>query len=337
MSDKPKAAYPLLSFFQYLFAIGVLVVHSGSLFEQPLYHFIAKSIFARQAVPFFLISTAYFLRKKAKVSPQVEKVYCRKILKTYLFWSMIYLPYAFFYFQQLGLPIYFLPLGLLVGLLYVGVCYQLWYIPALLQGLFLVKAGRRYLPHWLLVSLILLLYLFGSIETYTGYLEGTVFESIYRSYAQIFLTSRNGLFFTPLFLYLGQVLADKENHPIFTEHRGWKVLVSLALFLAEASLIFAHQGLDKNFFLTLPIFSPCLVNWCLHCSSVVPWSGQLLKDLSALIYFVHPIFIELSLVVLRQRDLASWEQGRLVFISALIGSHLIALLFLTSKRTKKNI
>ncbi|MFA9414669.1 acyltransferase family protein [Streptococcus sp. E29BA] len=337
MSDKPKAVYPLLSFFQYLFAIGVLVVHSGSLFEQPLYHFIAKSIFARQAVPFFLISSAYFLRKKAINSPRAETVYYRKLLKTYVIWSMVYLPYAFFYFQQLGLPIYLLPIGLLVGLLYVGVCYQLWYIPALLQGLFLVKAGRRYLPGWLLFSLILLLYLFGSIETYTGYLEGTVFETIYRSYAQVFLTSRNGLFFAPLFLYLGQVLADKEDHPIFAGNRGWKVLISLVLFLAEASLIFTRQGLDKNFFLTLPIFSLSLFNWCLHYPTAVPWSGRSLKDLSMIIYFVHPIFIELSLFAFRQYELSSWKQGRLAFTSALIGSHIIALLFLKLKRTKKNI
>lgn len=337
VSGKPQNSYPMLSVFQYIFAIGVLVVHSGSISPHPVLHFVTKSIWGRQAVPFFLIGTAYFLRKKTLQSATAEGDYWRKLFNTYCFWSVIYLPYAFFYVRGLGLPLYLLPVGLVVGFLYTGLCYQLWYIPALVQGAFLVKAGRRYLPRWGLLVILVSLYLFGSIETYTGYLQGTVLEDIYKAYARVFITSRNGLFYTPLFLYLGQILAEQEHHTFFTRHRGWKVLLSAVLLLAEAGLVYQHQGLDKNFFLTLPLFSLCLVNWCLHSSVRLPWSSRVLKDLSQICYFVHPLFIELSLYVLRQQVLPIWQQGQLVFLASLIGSHLVALLWLKNKRYKKNI
>ena len=59
--------------------------------------------------------------------------------KPILFWSCVYLPYAWVFFSSLHLPVYLFPAGVLIALLYLGMCYQLWYIPAFLLGLFLVN------------------------------------------------------------------------------------------------------------------------------------------------------------------------------------------------------
>ena len=67
------------------------------------------------------------------------KAYLVKIVKTYLFWSFVYLPYAWLFFSSLRLPVYLFPAGVLIALIYLGMCYQLWYIPAFLLGLFLVN------------------------------------------------------------------------------------------------------------------------------------------------------------------------------------------------------
>ena len=52
--------YALLSLFQYIASILVILVHCQRLFEHEALHFIQKSMFGRMAVPFFLISSAYF-------------------------------------------------------------------------------------------------------------------------------------------------------------------------------------------------------------------------------------------------------------------------------------
>ena len=62
------------------------------------------------------------------------KTYLAKIVKTYLFWSFVYLPYAWLFFSSLHLPIYLFPAGVLIALIYLGMCYQLWYIPAFFAG-----------------------------------------------------------------------------------------------------------------------------------------------------------------------------------------------------------
>ena len=77
------------------------------------------------------------------------KAYLVKIVKTYLFWSCVYLPYAWIFFSSLQLPVYLFPAGVLIALLYLGMCYQLWYIPAFLLGLLLVNQLVKRLGHGL--------------------------------------------------------------------------------------------------------------------------------------------------------------------------------------------
>ena len=66
--------YALLSLFQYIAAILVILVHCQRLFEHEALHFIQKSMFGRMAVPFFLISSAYFFRLRWKREPQAVKL-----------------------------------------------------------------------------------------------------------------------------------------------------------------------------------------------------------------------------------------------------------------------
>ena len=52
------------------------------------------------------------------------KAYLVKIVKTYVFWSCVYLPYAWIFFSSLQLPVYLFPAGVLIALIYLGMCYQ---------------------------------------------------------------------------------------------------------------------------------------------------------------------------------------------------------------------
>ena len=102
--------YAMLSLFQYLASILVILVHCQRLFENEVLHFTQKSMFGRMAVPFFLISSAFML-KSSLAKKQEMKLYIKWVLKQYLLWSGIYVPYALAYFWSLPLPKHYAPLA----------------------------------------------------------------------------------------------------------------------------------------------------------------------------------------------------------------------------------
>lgn len=255
--------YAMLSLFQYLASILVILVHCQRLFENEVLHFTQKSMFGRMAVPFFLTSSAFML-KSSLAKKQDMKLYVKRILKQYLLWSGIYVPYALSYFWTLPVQKHYAPLALLAGLLYIGLCYQLWYIPAFLLGLLLVHYVYRKWGVRKTGIFLLLLYVVGSIETYYAYFSHSWLTQSFDAYAKVFFTTRNGIFYTPIFIYLGYLLYDYRQPSIFRKDYGKKLFLSGLLLLLDGWIVFIHQGIDKNFFLALPLFALFLVNWILR-------------------------------------------------------------------------
>ena len=136
----------------------------------------------------------------------------------------------------------------------------LGYIPALLSGLLLVLFLYRRLGPKKTFALLLILYALGAIETYHAYLSPSLLTDWYDVYAKLFFTSRNGLFYTPIFIYLGYFLADYGQIALFQKKR-WLSLLLASLFLAgEGVLVYMRQGLNKNFFFALIPFTLFLFN-----------------------------------------------------------------------------
>ena len=171
-------------------------------------------------------------------------------------------------------------------------------------------------------ALLLILYALGAIETYHAYLSPSLLTDWYDVYAKLFFTSRNGLFYTPIFIYLGYFLADYEQIALFQKKR-WLSLLLASLFLAgEGVLVYIRQGLDKNFFFALIPFTLFLFNWLLKTQWKRKKNWRHLKDLSILYFFLHPIFIELSFFLLKSQQLTKWENGRWAFLLTIILTHL---------------
>ena len=313
-----------ISLFQYLFAIAVILVHSGRLTSYEPVHFGLKSILGRLAVPFFIICASFFLKQSLKDARKM-KAYLVKIVKTYLFWSCVYLPYAWIFFSSLQLPVYLFPAGVLIALVYLGMCYQLWYIPAFLLGLFLVNQLVKRLGMVWTGVITLLLYCWGLIETYSAYLDTTSLLKGYQLYSNLFFTARNGLFYTPVFIYM--------------VHRLQKVALAFGLFCLEGMIIFRNEGIDKNFFFLLPFVTVYFVNACLKSSFLKTYDLQYLKQMSMALYFSHPIFIELARYGFRTLPLSYPDRGKLIFVVPLFGSHLfgVAMLLVRDRREKQKI
>lgn len=337
MKPPPKTINTsLISLLQYLLSIGVILVHCGSLTEIEPLHFTLKSIFGRMAVPFFLICASFFLKPRLADRKNIRD-YLKHLLQTYLIWSALYLPYALGYFFSLGKPLYLLPLGLLAALLYLGMSYQLWYVPAFLLGFFLVNLAIKRLGMRKTGILVLLLYSWGLIETYSAYLVHSSLLAWYQSYAQVFFTARNGLFYAPIFIYAGYYLQEHYESKTFSRHPLIKLGVAFVALCLEGVLVHAHQGIDKNFFLLLPLFSLFLFNACARVSSLSQYDLRGLKQLSVYYYFLHPMFIELALFFLKTTSLTYYDQGKILFFTALIGSHLTARILLACQKKPKGL
>lgn len=311
----------VVSLLQYCFAIMVIVIHSGRLFQYEPLHFFLKSFLGRMAVPYFLICTAFFLKGRLREANR-EKQYFKQILKTYLLWSLIYLPYAYAFFESLRLPKHYLPLGLCLALSYFGMCYHLWYIPALLLGWVLVQLSLKTFGQKVTLIIVAGLYLLGSMETYSHFLSSTPFEPLLTGYMHIFQTSRNGIFYTPAYLCAGCLLYDHFSSSLFSQRYMRKAAVCLILLALESLLIYHHQGLDKNFFLLSALFTTFLFNASVRISLLSKYSLAKLKKLSYYYFFLHPMFIECSLFLLRPYQLAPATKGKLVFLMTLLATHL---------------
>ena len=335
MQKNPLYNTSSISFFQYLFAIAVILVHSGRLTSYEPLHFGLKSMLGRLAVPFFIVCASFFL-KQSLGNSQKMKTYLAKIVKTYLFWSFVYLPYAWLFFSSLRLPVYLFPAGVFIALIYLGMCYQLWYIPAILLGLFLVNQLVKHLGMVWTGLITFLLYCWGLIETYSAYLDTTSLLKGYRLYSNLFFTARNGLFYTPIFIYMGYYLYDHFHAQTFRIHRWQKLALAFGLLCLEGIIIFQHEGIDKNFFFLLPFVTVYLVNACLRSSFLKSYDLQYLKQMSIALYFSHPIFIEWARYGFSSLPLSYPDRGKLIFVTALFGSHLFGLAMLWLQDKKKN-
>ena len=338
MQKNPLYNTSSISFFQYLFAIAVILVHSGRLTSYEPLHFGLKSMLGRLAVPFFIVCASFFL-KQSLGNSQKMKAYLVKIVKTYLFWSFVYLPYAWLFFSSLHLPIYLFPAGVLIALIYLGMCYQLWYIPAFLLGLFLVNQLVKHLGMVWTGLITFLLYCGGLIETYSAYLDTTSLLKGYQLYSNLFFTARNGLFYTPIFIYMGYYLYDHFHAQTFRIHRWQKLALAFGLLCLEGIIIFQNQGIDKNFFFLLPFVTVYFVNACLRSSFLKSYDLQYLKQMSIALYFSHPIFIEWARYGFSSLPLSYPDRGKLIFVTALFGSHLfgLAMLWVRERREKQKI
>ncbi|MEW4353783.1 hypothetical protein AB1I63_02625 [Streptococcus pneumoniae] len=188
----------------------------------------------------------------------------------------------------------------------------------------MVNQLLRFLGKKKAVSVIILCYLFGSIETYSAYLVGTPLFEMYQAYARIFITSRNGIFYAPLFIFLGYLLYDNFQADFFKKQYSWKLLGCFGILGLEHILVFLRQGLDKNFFLGLAPFVVFLFNAVIRTSLFSEKNFSKLRKLSMLYFSIHPIFIEWTAFVVRNTYLSPATKGKLLFFISFLGTHLVS-------------
>lgn len=242
-----KRQYDAIDVMKYVSALLVICIHTAPFATvAPGFNFVLVQLIARTAVPFYFATSGFFLFKKlfsAESSDRlgILKTYSLRILKLYGIWTLIYLPIIVLNAKNTGNLtniVYYLR-----NLLLNGSIYHLWFLPALVVGVWITYFLIDKLKMNIAFILTLVLYLIGmGINVYGAALENIpALSKFYEVFISIFETSRNGIFFAPVFLCIGAYIS--------TMPRLKNKVVFGGLILSILLLCFEVQAISRNGFM----------------------------------------------------------------------------------------
>lgn len=207
--------YAGVDYFRLAAALMVVAIHTAP-FSQfgGTSDLLVTYCLGRVAVPFFFMVTGYFvLGAWRQGGGKNEKKALRSIKKTLFLYAaatIVYLPVNFYTGSMTKSGGEFLKM-----LFFDGTFYHLWYFPAVITGcLFLMLLLRRF-PERTVFFVSVLLYLIGTGgDSWFGLVRRAPgMDAVYDAVFTVSSYTRNGVFFAPLFLFLGMFIRElrEEN------------------------------------------------------------------------------------------------------------------------------
>lgn len=212
------ARNPAIDAMRYALAFVVVLLHSLPVNQVGHPAWVALAAIAcRVAVPFFFITSGYFLRPASRFDATLILRPLQRLLPIYLFWMLVY----FIFLQVVPIQHWsFSPRDLISG----GTAFHLWFLPALGFALMLVSGGISLVGLRATGALCVLLAMIGICR-------GSYHDALALSGA----VQRGGLLISPLFVYLG-VLARRQAWSL-GRFAVPAILASYALLVFEEWLI----------------------------------------------------------------------------------------------------
>lgn len=281
-------SYSGIDYFRFIAALLIVAIHTSPLSSfSETGNFIFTRIVSRVAVPFFFMTSGFFLISRYTCNAEKLGAFIKKTTLIYGVAILLYIPINVYngYFKMDNL----LP-NIIKDIVFDGTLYHLWYLPASIIGAaiawYLVKK-LNYPKALMVASVLYLIGLFG--DSYYGITEKiSCLNSLYTYIFQVTDYTRNGIFFAPIFFILGGFIAD--NRPQITFGKSFLgFAISLALMLGEAMILhhFDLQRHDSMYVFLLP---------CMYFLFIVilHFKGKRLVSLrtaSLIIYIIHPMMI----------------------------------------------
>lgn len=317
----------ILSFdFMKLFMALLIVaihVYPFSSFSSEL-DFFFTHVFCRIGVPFFLMTTGYFVLSRAMKDRSVLKKYTVKILKLYGICMLLYLPVNLYAHSFQGMGV----LEILQAIFLNGTFYHLWYFPALLLGMwivyFLVTRVKKWGLVFGIVSILYLIGLFGD-SYYGSILNVSLLQQFYDVIFTVFDYTRNGIFYVPIFLYLGYWIGNSSFKKSYKYYFIWFV-VCLVFMLIEGGILHSlgWQKHDSMYLILIPVM------YCFFAGvqKVSTGNYKTLRAISTVIYIVHPLVIIGVRVLARITNLSFLVTQSIVnYLAVVFFSVLVSVLF----------
>ena len=347
--NENKVHYQNLDILKYISAILIMILHL-----RPFINFSDQldlafnNIITRICVPIFFIITGYFVAKKEKNNENYIKDYIKKTIPLYLVWSLLYVPIILGTIIQylpiineylskinISLPLFIilsmlsLPFAILIALCYTGTYYHLWYFPAIIFSLLILKKWKNKfdIKYLLVISFILLL--FGATETYYGVLPLSIKELL-SYYYNIFFTTRNFLFFGLFYVVLGYFIGTKEK--AYSKYCFAKLIISFFLLVFEAILLHDINRLNSNILLSCVPLTYYLFISVIYITNNIKLKFQF-GNLSKYYYLIHPMII--FIISLLIKGISNYPYFNILIV--LLITHIISVLIIKLKKKNKKL
>ena len=303
LQDKKPAnasmqAIPSIDFMRVICAILVVIVHTQSKGGDGVVEYTLTQIIPRVAVPFFFMISGYFLSLSLTKKHDIRIIfkYLKRIIATYILWSMIYYIVTIQYNLRNNISIAKVTKHFIINCFSIGSSYQLWYFPALILSVFVFMFFYKMNKLNLLIGLSIILYmigLFGSSYYRIG-IKNPTLNLLYSS-SQFTPISRVFLMGIPFFL-LGHIMNIHKKYLIkISIRRSWIITIALIVgFLIEIAFV-KNMGISKGFtvtaflyLLTGGIFILCIKNPMINILK----HSMKLRYISNYTYYSHPLYIK---------------------------------------------
>lgn len=261
-----------------LMALVVVLIHCALVIQHKnLIQFILVEGFGRTAVPFFFIISGFYL--EGTISKGNILQWLLKIMRMYIIWSLIYLPFQINLIDALlawdfrRISFSMIPFNLFFGY------WQLWFLPAIMIGAVLIKS----LSHCHTGKLLKISICVFMISCTSWYLS---IHDIISIHNPVFL--RNGLFFGFPLMMVGFLLS-RDNCILHTANfltSGYALLFASLLIVLEACVNFYTSNAFHDFTFSSAIFSVSLVVFAIRKPKFIPVkiNGSVI---STYIYMAH--------------------------------------------------
>lgn len=323
-----KKYYPLIDIMRIISAILVVGIHTYPFLQiNPAVDFVTTHILGRIAVPFFFMTTSFFLFNEGVPDSTKLKSIIKQFIIIDVICIFIYLPIQI-YNQSFSIE----PFHILQDIFMNGTFYHLWYLPASIIGLGIVYLLFKYFNKWQGFLIVLILYMIGlGGDSYYGLsIQIPFIKEFYSLIFQFCDYTRNGIFFAPVFFWLGGFIA-MSSHPLRKIHYLIICVISFLLMSLEA-IILNHYQIPQHdaMYIILPILMYCFF------IILISYQGQrylLCKDLSLYIYIIHPLMIIVVRLLGKILHLEKYlvYHSLIHFLSVLLFSFLFSYLYIVIK------
>lgn len=283
-------SYSGIDYFRFIAALLIVAIHTSPLSSfSETGNFIFTRIVARVAVPFFFMTSGFFLISRYTCNAEKLGAFIKKITLIYGVAILLYIPINVYngYFKMDNL----LP-NIIKDIVFDGTLYHLWYLPAAIVGAVIAWYLVKQWAYRKAFAVTLVLYIVGLFgDSYYGIAENIPsLNSFYHLIFQVSDYTRNGIFFAPIFFVLGGYISDNKDKLSFKKSIiGFTTCFSLMFAEALTLHRFELQRHDSMYVFLLP--SICfLFYFLMHFKGK---NRAQLRTISLIIYIIHPFVIVL--------------------------------------------
>ncbi len=283
-----QKSYAGIDIFRFIFALMIVAIHTSPLSSSSeIGDFIFTRIISRVAVPFFFMTSGFFLISKYTYNNEKLTSFIKKTSIIYAVVIILYIPINIYngYFKADHLLH-----EIIKDIVFDGTLYHLWYLPASIIGAVIAWYSLKYFHYKKALFIASLLYIIGLFgDSCYGIIEGIPYiKSLYELIFQVSDYTRNGIFFAPIFFLLGGYIAD-SNRCISLKRSVSRFVLFFSLMLTEALILYCLklQRHDSMYVFLLPVMY-YLFNIILHFKGK---RHARLRTISLIIYIIHPFVI----------------------------------------------